>query len=148
MIEPQFNFGVKIPVSQKHLLKVIGVIAKKEKKIKGEVEINFIGDKKMTKLNGQYRGKNYPTDVLSFAWGEDNSFQSVFLGQIYICHQQIKRQAKEHKISYESELSRMLIHGLLHLVGHDHIKPGEAKKMFALQEGAVKELGYETEKFI
>jgi len=143
MIKPDFNFDVKIPLNTKFLKKVVFTIAQKEKKIKGKVEINFIGDKKMTELNGQYRGKSYPTDVLSFPWNENG-----FLGQIYICHPQIKRQAKEVKTTYEAELSRMLIHGLLHLVGHDHIKTIEAKKMFALQEGAVKKLGYDTEKFI
>ncbi|EKD42859.1 MAG: hypothetical protein ACD_72C00552G0003 [uncultured bacterium] len=148
MIKIQCNFGVAVPLVAKDIQKIAQAIAKKEKKIKGEIELSFIGDKEMTTLNYHYRGKKYPTDVLSFAWQEESGFKSSLLGQIYICYPQIKRQAKEWKVTVEAELARMLIHGLLHLVGHDHIKKTEAKKMFTLQEGAVKDLGYDSQKFV
>ncbi len=148
MIKVECNFTIKVPYTVSELQKIASTIAKKEKKIKGTVEINFIGDKKMTEMNYQYRGKKYPTDVLSFAWGEDGKIKSSLLGQIYLCYPQIKRQAKEWKTTAQAEMTRMLIHGLLHLTGHDHIKPNQAKKMSALQEGAVKTLGYATDKFI
>lgn len=148
MIKVESNFEIKAPTTNKELQKIALVISKKEKKIKGIVELNIIGDKKMTELNYQFRGKKYPTDVLSFAWGEEGKVKSSLLGQIYLCYPQIVRQAKEYKTTAKAEMTRMLIHGLLHLVGHDHIKPNQAKKMFALQETAVKTLGYATDKFI
>ncbi len=148
MIEIDFNSSIKNKYSESDLKKVALLVAKKEKKVAGVVEINIVGDKEMTELNFQYRGKKYPTDVLSFAWTEDKKIKSKLLGQIYICLPQIKRQAKDYKIKEQEELSRMLIHGLLHLVGHDHIKSSMAKKMFKIQEGIIKELGYVCQKFI
>ncbi len=148
MIEIDYNYNIKNNYSAKDLLKICQLVAKKEKKVDGVVEINVIGDKEMTELNFQYRGKKYPTDVLSFAWEEDKKIKSTMLGQIFICYPQIQRQAKECKIKEQEELARMFIHGLLHLVGHDHIKPVPAKKMFKIQEEVIKELGYASQKFI
>lgn len=148
MIKVDLNSSVKNIWTQKKLQKIGEKIALKEKKIKGDVEINIIGDKEMINLNYHYRGKKKPTDVLSFAWQEDKKIETNFLGQIYICLPQIKRQAKEYKITEDEELTRMLIHGLLHLVGHDHMNEKQAKKMFKLQEDTIVELGYESHKFI
>lgn len=105
-----------------------------EKKIKGDVEINIVGEKEIKSLNKKYRNKNKVTDVLSFAWQEDKKIKSNFLGQIYICLPQIKRQAKEYNVTIKEEFKRMLIHGLLHLVGYDHQIDKDEKKMFALQD--------------
>lgn len=148
MIEIDFNSSIKNKYFADDFQKIAELVAKKEKKVTGLVEINVIGDKEMTELNFQYRGKKYPTDVLSFAWTEDKKIKSKLLGQIYICLPQIKRQAKEYKIKEHEELARMFVHGLLHLVGHDHIKKQPAKKMFSIQEGIIKELGYVSQKFI
>lgn len=148
MIKIDYNSNVKNNYSAKVLLKICQLVAKKEKKVDGVVEVNIIGDKEMTELNFQYRGKKFPTDVLSFAWEEDAKIKSRLLGQIFICLPQIQRQAKECKIKESEELARMLIHGLLHLVGHDHIKSAPAKKMFKIQEEIIKELGYASQKFI
>ena len=81
-------------------------------KIKNKtVSVAFIGDKKMRDLNREYRKKDKTTDVLSFS-GEDD-----FFGEILICYQQIKRQAKEYKKTAKQELIFILVHGLLHLIG-------------------------------
>lgn len=106
-------------------------------KVSGEVEVNIIGDAEMKQLNGHYRGKNKPTDVLSFAWKEDLVVKTSYLGQIYICYPQIVRQAKELSIASDEEFVRMLAHGFLHIIGHDHIEKKEAKIMFDLQEAIV-----------
>jgi probable rRNA maturation factor len=82
------------------------------------------------------------TDVLSFAWQEEwgekfflpTTNQDKHLGQVYICFEKIKIQAKEFKVSARNECTRMIVHGLLHLVGYDHMYDKEAKKMFTLQE--------------
>lgn len=111
--------------------------AKHEKKIKGLVEITVIGDAAMKKLNHQYRGKNKVTDVLSFGWQEGGKMPSTILGEIYICYPQIKRQAKTFACSHKEEFTRMLVHGLLHSVGYDHITKRQAEKMFPLQEKIV-----------
>ncbi|MBI5221634.1 MAG: rRNA maturation RNase YbeY [Candidatus Magasanikbacteria bacterium] len=143
MIKVEINFKIKNSLLSVHdFEKIAKASAKKEQKIKGIVEINLVGDIEMTKLNFQFRGKKYPTDVLSFAWSEDNNFPGHYLGQLYICPHQIKRQSKELGISEKEEFSRMLVHGLLHLAGHEHHEIKEAKKMFALQENILKDLNY------
>lgn len=148
MIKIDYNSNVKNNCSVKDLQKISLLVAKKEKKVDGVIEVNIVDDKEMTELNFQYRGKKYPTDVLSFAWEEDKKIKSKMLVQIFICFPQIQRQAKECKIADAEELARMFIHGLLHLVGHDHIKSTPAKKMFKIQEEVIKELGYASQKFI
>lgn len=148
MIEIDYNSNIKNKYSAQDLQEIAQLVSKQEKKVAGLVEINIIGDKEMTELNFQHRGKKFPTDVLSFAWTEDKKIKSNFLGQIFICFPQIKRQAKECKIEEYEELARMLIHGLLHLVGHDHIKKIPAKRMFKIQEGIINQLGYVSQKFV
>jgi len=79
--------------------------------------IILCSDYMIRKLNRQYRGKDKATDVLSFHLGDDD-----LLGEIYISLQRAKVQARRYGISYDDELKRLLIHGLLHLMGYDHIK--------------------------
>lgn len=109
-------------------------------KISGELEINAVGDEKIKQLNKTYGGIGKVTDVLSFAWREDKVVKSGnnFLGQIYICYPQITRQAKKFKVPAKEEFARILIHGILHLLGYDHQEKKDAEKMFKLQEGLVK----------
>jgi probable rRNA maturation factor len=143
MIQTDCNFKIKKSIlTEKEINKVVVLASHQEKKIKGVVEINVISDKEMTRLNYQFRGKKYPTDVLSFAWQEDQFIPTQYLGQIYICQNQIIRQAKEWEVTPRQEFARMLVHGLLHLVGYDHMEPQEAKKMFSLQENILKKAHY------
>ena len=143
MIDVEVNFKIKNSLLSASEIKAITLASsKKEKKIKGIVEVNIIGDSEMTKLNFQHRGKKYPTDVLSFSWQEDGFVKTDYLGQIYICQNQIKRQAPDWEAGEKEEFARMLVHGLLHLVGHDHQELKDAKKMFGLQEKILKELKY------
>jgi len=137
MINVDVNCAVKTIWSPAKIVKAVQTAAKLEKKITGSVEINFIGDALMKRMNREHRGKDRVTDVLSFAWQEDSVFKTDCIGQIYICPGQIKRQAKEFRISESEELARMLAHGLLHIVGYDHGDDKEATKMFLLQENIV-----------
>ncbi len=125
-------------MSEASVDKIVSLAARAEKKIHGTVEVTIVGEKKIKALNLKYRGKNLVTDVLSFSWLEGGEMPGDFLGQIFICYPQIVRQAKEYKVSVEEEFARMLVHGLLHLVGYDHVKENEAKKMFVLQEKIIK----------
>lgn len=112
-------------------------------KIKGDLSVHFIGRDRMKKMNFIYRNKNKVTDVLSFAINDGKFFlnkEEKELGDIFICFEQVKKQAKENKINYEEELKRILIHGVLHLAGYDHTKENEAKKMFCLQEKILRDI--------
>ncbi|PIR03896.1 MAG: rRNA maturation RNase YbeY [Candidatus Magasanikbacteria bacterium CG11_big_fil_rev_8_21_14_0_20_39_34] len=110
------------------------------------LSIHLIGNKMMTGLNSQYRGKNSPTDVLSFAISEGEMFfKTEEKGDIFICIPQIKKQAKEYGVGFQEELYKMLVHGILHLFGYDHIKEVDAKKMIPLQEKILKKV-YDNER--
>jgi probable rRNA maturation factor len=129
-------------VSLAEIKRAVLLASKLEKKIKGSVEIGVISKKEIKDINRRYRGINKPTDVLSFAWQEDEFIlsnpkkqpQNQPLGQLYLCPEIIEEHAKRFEVTKKEEFFRMLIHGMLHLVGYDHDLPGRAKKMFSLQE--------------
>ena len=104
-----------------------------------EVSITLIDDKQIHKLNKKYRGINKPTNVLSFELGDD-----VLLGDIFISLDTVKREAKEAGISVEEHTAHMVVHGVLHLQGYDHIKDSEAKIMESKEIKILKKLGYKN----
>ena len=134
MIEVIFNSEVRCPFVKKDILPIINSVAKKEKKISGILEVTVVSKPTIKKLNKKFRGKNSITDVLSFSMVEGKVSIGPVLGEIYICYEQIIKQAKEFGVTSREEFNRMLVHGLLHLVGYDHVKDLDANKMFALQE--------------
>ena len=134
MAEIRYNNEAKCPRSLGEIKRIVNETKKFEHKLNGEVEINVVGLKKMVFLNKKYRGKKGTTDVLSFVWPEDKIVKSEIQGEIFICYEQIIKQAKERKISLRREFAMILIHGLLHLAGYDHVAQKEEKIMFNLQE--------------
>ncbi len=103
-----------------------------------ELSILFTTDREIKKLNSSYRGKHKPTDVLSFPLreGVGGKIAGNTLGDIVISLETTKRQAKELGVTIKEELLRLLIHGLLHLLGYDHerVSPAKARKMRAQEE--------------
>lgn len=81
------------------------------------VSVTFLGRHTMRSLNFRFRGRNRPTDVLSFPLaGPDGSL----LGDVYICADVARREARAHEISVREELTRLVVHGTLHVLGYDH----------------------------
>jgi probable rRNA maturation factor len=118
-----------------YIVKECAIVLKKNNL---ELEINIVGDYLIKKLNNHYRGINKKTDVLAFAWQEEKEIKNNFLGQIYISYPQIIRQSKTYKITVKEEVTRMTIHGILHLLGYDHKNKNDSKLMFSLQEKILK----------
>lgn len=133
MVKINFTSVASCPVKLREVQTIASVAARFEKKIKGEVEINIVSNNKIQEINREYRHKDAVTDVLSFAWQEGDSVDDN-LGQIFISYEQIKKQAREYSVTVKEEFARMLVHGLLHLVGYDHLVEKDEKKMFSLQE--------------
>ena len=99
--------------------------------------IIFVGDEEIHEINRDYRGVDRVTDVISFAFEDDGEklYNGIrVLGDIYICIPQMQRQAKEYGHSEKRELSFLTVHGLLHLLGYDHMTKEDEKVMFGLQE--------------
>lgn len=104
----------------------------------------FIDDAKMQEMNKFYRGIDRTTDVLSFALEDNNTYTPEIreLGDIFVSIPKMQAQAKEYKHSEKRELSFLVCHGLLHLLGYDHTKsPEEEKRQFALQDEILNDLG-------
>lgn len=106
-----------------------------------EIGLHLVGLEKSQELNREYRGKDKPTDVLSFPLNdgiEDNVLKKhdiLPLGDIFICLDVAIHQAKEMNIAVSQELARLTVHGFLHLLGYDHERsPEDEKKMIELQE--------------
>ena len=97
----------------------------------------FVEDEEIHNMNRDYRGVDRVTDVISFAFEDNNDLvynEIRMLGDIYICIPQMKRQAESYNHSEKRELSFLAVHGLLHLLGYDHMIEEDEKVMFALQE--------------
>lgn len=98
-------------------------------KRRGDVSVVIVSDAAMKKLNYSLRGKNKPTDVLSFAESDSESAEPSFIGELVIDMAQIKRQAKQFKHSISWELAFIVIHGCLHLIGYEDETESGRKKM-------------------
>lgn len=90
----------------------------------------FVSARRMRELNGRYLGRDYPTDVLSFGYQGEIVDASLFLGEIVIAPEVAWRQARRWRTLPEREMRRLLVHGILHLLGYDHeIDAGEMNRM-------------------
>lgn len=97
----------------------------------------FVDDEEIHRINKEYRHVDRVTDVISFAFedNEEKIYNNIrILGDIYICIPQMKRQATSYGHSEKRELSFLCVHGLLHLLGYDHMNESDEKIMFGLQE--------------
>jgi len=126
------------PVDEDFLKKNAKIVLYEEGKKEANLSIAFVGQGRMREINKRYRGKNRVTDVLSFP--ESKVLLQKFkvgpaqktqgLGEIIICLREVKKNAKKFNSSFEKELNRVLIHGILHLLGYDHEKgEEEAREM-------------------
>ena len=98
----------------------------------GDAAIVFVGDAAIKKLNREFRGKNYATDVLSFPSSAEpfEPENQNNLGEVVISVQQASAQARTNGLSLSNELAQLVLHGLLHLCGYDHeADKGEMNRM-------------------
>lgn len=112
----------------------------------GEFNVIIVDEDKIHDLNKNYRGIDRVTDVISFALEDDRTFNLEnyrMLGDIYICLEKARSQALEYGHSFKRELSFLAIHGLLHLLGYDHMNSEDEKIMFDKQEEVLSRYGIE-----
>ena len=112
------------------------------KKQRYSVSIAFVGDVKIRQLNKKYRKKDKTTDVLSFVNADSKFINDNELGELIINYQQIKKQAKKYKKTVKQELVFILVHGLLHLIGHDDRIEKERLKMITMANKFILTLKY------
>ena len=127
-----------------HIMEVAFSYLKVEKNF--EVDVSLVDEKTIQDINREYRKIDRVTDVISFAFLDDKDPRDQIndpnipqmLGEIFICLPQAKRQAEEIGNSLLRELRFLFVHGLLHLLGYDHMKKEDEEIMFPLQEEILK----------
>lgn len=113
-----------------------------------EITIRVVTSEESNRLNLDYRNKNQPTNVLSFPFEAPEMIPvediGEFLGDLAICEQIVIEEAKAQKKSLSSHWAHMIIHGVFHLIGFDHIESSEAEEMEALEIEVLEHLGFEN----
>lgn len=108
-----------------------------------ELSVRLVDKKEIQALNLQYRQKDKPTNVLSFPCDIDLPISPRLLGDLVVCSAVVNEEAKAQGKSFEAHWSHILIHGLLHLLGYDHIEEDEAEVMEDLERKLLAKLGYD-----
>ncbi|MBN3255659.1 rRNA maturation RNase YbeY [Pectobacterium brasiliense] len=107
-----------------------------------EVTIRIVDEAESRDLNNTYRGKDKPTNVLSFPFEAPPEVELPLLGDLIICRQVVEREAAEQEKTVEEHWAHMVVHGSLHLLGYDHIEDSEAEEMEALETEIMQSMGY------
>jgi len=115
----------RVNLDRKTFTQVAKKVLKGENRETEIISLVFVSKEEIKKLNNKFRKKNKPTDVLSFNINEGN-----YLGEVVICPEVVRLNAKKYKVSMKDELIKMFVHGILHLCGYDHeINEAEAEIM-------------------
>lgn len=131
---------------------LLNFAAKEEKILKDyELSVTFVTNEQIQEINRDYRGKDQPTDVISFAMEEigEGEMEIVgvevpaLLGDIIISIQRAREQAEEYGHSFIRELGFLAVHGFLHLLGYDHMNEEDEREMFSRQKDILSLFGLE-----
>lgn len=130
------NFS-SVPFKKDLIKRAVNFVLKKEKVAQNrDLSVILVSQERIKELNRKYRKKNRVTNVLSFE-GDKSVFNKLGLdpelGEIFICPEFVRQESQKKKSGFNEEMIMVLIHGLLHLLGYDHIKESEARKMFEKQ---------------
>jgi probable rRNA maturation factor len=115
-----------------------------------QVTVRFVGPREVRLLNAQFRGKDAPTNVLSFTYGDPlpagarprRGAPAALCGDLAICAQQVRTEARAQGKPLAAHFAHLVIHGTLHLLGHDHQHEAEAQRMEDLERAALAGFGY------
>jgi len=111
-----------------------------------EVVVRIVGEAEIQGLNKHFRHRDRPTNVLSFpsapvGWVDDGQ-EPTLLGDLVICAPVVRREAAEQGKTLDAHFAHMVVHGVLHLLGHDHLNDDEAAEMEAAERRIVRTLGF------
>ncbi len=124
-----------IPFGKEELVYVIELIQERESRNFYRVEVVFVDDNEILEINSRYLGHDYVTDIITFPYHDDNA---PVEGTLFCCITQIKRQSQELNTRFKTEVLRVVIHGLLHLVGHVDTTDFQRDQMHALENKYIK----------
>ena len=110
--------GVHLPLARRRVAEIARAVLRAEKVRRARLSIAFVDDARIAQLNRRHLGHRGPTDVISFALSDDAA--EGLVGDIYIAPDVARRNAAEQGISARDELTRLVVHGVLHVIGYDH----------------------------
>ena len=122
------NSGIPVPVNQQNAEQIAEAIETEESCSFKLIEIAFVDEDEIIEINREHLDHDYITDIITFRYDDENSLQNVE-GTLYCCAQRISEQAKSYNQPSKAEFNRIIIHGLLHLVGYDDKNDDDRKKM-------------------
>ena len=134
--------GVRIPVARDRVASLAERVLRAEKVRDASVSVAFVTDRRIAALNRQHLGHAGPTDVISFAFEPVGSKAEV-VGDVYISPDVARQNARAHGRGVREELLRLVVHGVLHVVGHDHPEDDSRyhSRMWKRQEQLLRTLG-------
>ncbi len=121
-----FNINNQFKITEKSIKKIVALVFTGEKALKGHIGIIFVDDAYIAELNRTFLNKNETTDVLTFPLEVTDTCVNA---EIYINLNRVAEQAVEYDVPFTQEISRIVIHGLLHLFGHDDHSSSDKTKM-------------------
>jgi probable rRNA maturation factor len=120
---------------------VAAVLARFPEETRHEVTVRFVDADEGQALNSDYRGRDKPTNVLSFPFDGPPGIALPLLGDLVLCHPVVEREAAEQSKRLEHHYAHLVVHGMLHLLGHDHLEDEEAEAMEQLERDILADLG-------
>ncbi|MEO9493189.1 rRNA maturation RNase YbeY [Vibrio splendidus] len=108
-----------------------------------ELTVRIVDTEESHQLNHDYRGKDKPTNVLSFPFEAPPGMELDLLGDLIICRQVVEKEAEEQNKPLLAHWAHMVVHGSLHLLGYDHIEDDEAEEMESLETEIMQTIGFE-----
>ena len=134
--------GVRIPISRSRVAALAEGVLRRERVRDALLSIAFVSDRRIAALNREHLGHAGPTDVISFGFAPVVGGRAI-VGDVYIAPGEARRNARDHGGSVREELMRLVVHGVLHVIGHDHPN-GETRygsPMWRRQERLLRSLG-------
>ena len=132
------NYNKEIKFDYEKIIKDVESIDDVDKD--SELSLILVDSEEIHQMNKDYRGKDYVTDVISFE--ADDEEDEFYKGDIFLCIDKVYEQAEKYEHSNEREFAFLLVHGVLHLHGYDHIEEDDEKVMFAKQDEILDKLNY------
>ena len=123
-----------LPVRQRRIHATLGLAA--------TMCVRVVGSAESRRLDREYRGKDKPTNVLSFPASPEERVATGTLGDLVICAPVVSREAREQRKALRAHWAHMVVHGTLHLLGYDHERPRQARAMEALEVEILRGLGF------
>lgn len=141
-VEVQYALRAPELPSREQLQRWVGAALEGSRRAGSELVVRLVDAEESARLNQRFRGKAGPTNVLSFPFEPPAGVPLDLLGDLVVCAPVVKREAAEQNKAPEAHFAHMVVHGTLHLLGHDHLGREEAEAMETLEIAILGRLGY------